>query len=212
MAHTRAMVGHRSRVIQPQSGRVEPRCRGLAKNTAGDIVLILAKRREWLCSTARGNSSVTQLAHNSANPGSEVERLRFRSILVVTYGRARLLLVPSMWWESGPRVIVEALLNGIPVIGSDSEGIAEVLGEGGQIFDVPAEYRQAPYARLFDENFIRTIADKICRYYDDERYYQQASARAREEYARQHNLERNGDALLACIQQCLQTRAQGARS
>ena len=54
------------------------------------------------------------------------------------YGRARVLMVPSLWWESGPRVIVEALLNGIPVIGSNSGGIPEVLGRGGQIIDIPA--------------------------------------------------------------------------
>ena len=53
------------------------------------------------------------------------------------YARARVLLVPSLWWESGPRVIVEALSNGIPVIGSSSGGVPEVIGDGGIILDFP---------------------------------------------------------------------------
>ena len=43
----------------------------------------------------------------------------------------RILLLPSLWWENQPLVAVEAMINGIPVIGSDRGGIPEVLGGAG---------------------------------------------------------------------------------
>lgn len=123
------------------------------------------------------------------------------------YGRARLLIVPSVWWESGPRVIVEALLNGIPVIGSDSGGIPEVLGDGGEIFPIPQTYRQAPYTRLFPQDMVEVFAARICRYWDDEVFYQHASERALQAHAHAHNLEKNGVALKGLVERCLRQRA-----
>jgi glycosyltransferase involved in cell wall biosynthesis len=126
------------------------------------------------------------------------------------YGRARLLLVPSIWWESGPRVIVEALINGIPVIGSDSGGIPEVLGSGGEIISIPEHYRQAPYTRLLSRDVVEAFAARICRYWDDEQFYQKASEQALEAHTKMHDLERNGDALMALIEGCIRQGKSGA--
>jgi glycosyltransferase involved in cell wall biosynthesis len=41
------------------------------------------------------------------------------------YGKTRILLVPSLWAEARGRVVVEAMLRGIPVLASDIGGIAE---------------------------------------------------------------------------------------
>lgn len=60
------------------------------------------------------------------------------------YGRARVLLVPSLWKESGARVIVEALMNGIPVIATDSGGIPEMVGEGGIVIKLPKACHTPP--------------------------------------------------------------------
>jgi len=49
------------------------------------------------------------------------------------YQKTRVLLVPSIVEEGGPRVIREAQLNGIPVLGSPRGGIPEMVGEGGHI-------------------------------------------------------------------------------
>lgn len=124
------------------------------------------------------------------------------------YERARLLLVPSLWWESGPRVIVEALLNGIPVIGSNSGGIPEVLGDGGEIIDIPLEYREAPYAKPLPAEIVGEFAQRICIHFDDNARYREASARARAAHAKLHDLQANGDRLLSCFHRCLQTNDQ----
>jgi glycosyltransferase involved in cell wall biosynthesis len=40
------------------------------------------------------------------------------------------LIVPSLWMETGPQVVTEALLAGTPVIGSARGGLAELIEEG----------------------------------------------------------------------------------
>jgi glycosyltransferase involved in cell wall biosynthesis len=54
------------------------------------------------------------------------------------YGRTALLLVPSRCDDAFPRVIAEAHVNGIPVLGTRDGGIPESLGDGGEIFDLAA--------------------------------------------------------------------------
>jgi len=49
------------------------------------------------------------------------------------YRRTRVLIVPSVGEEGAGRVITEAQISGIPVIGSDRGGIPETVGEGGII-------------------------------------------------------------------------------
>lgn len=49
------------------------------------------------------------------------------------YAKTRILLVPSVVEEGGPRVVREAQLNGIPVLGSPRGGVPEMVGAGGII-------------------------------------------------------------------------------
>ena len=45
------------------------------------------------------------------------------------------LVVPSMWYENAPLVIYSALAAGIPVVGSNQDGIAEIIdGKNGLLF------------------------------------------------------------------------------
>lgn len=43
------------------------------------------------------------------------------------YRRASVLLIPSLWFENSPLVIYQAQAAGVPVVGSDSGGIPELL-------------------------------------------------------------------------------------
>jgi glycosyltransferase involved in cell wall biosynthesis len=47
------------------------------------------------------------------------------------YARSRVLLMPSVWEESFGRTVVEAQLNGLPVLASDRGALPEVVGPGG---------------------------------------------------------------------------------
>ncbi len=47
------------------------------------------------------------------------------------YAQARMLLMPSVWEESFGRTVIEAQLNGLPVLASDRGALPETVGEGG---------------------------------------------------------------------------------
>jgi glycosyltransferase involved in cell wall biosynthesis len=48
------------------------------------------------------------------------------------------LVVPSIWFENAPLVILEALLSGVPVIASDIGGMRELIRDGETGFHFPA--------------------------------------------------------------------------
>jgi glycosyltransferase involved in cell wall biosynthesis len=49
------------------------------------------------------------------------------------YAQTRILLVPSVMEEGGPRVAREAQLNRIPVLGSPRGTVPEMIGDGGRV-------------------------------------------------------------------------------
>ncbi len=54
--------------------------------------------------------------------------------------------MPSLWWENQPLIAIEAMINGIPVIGSDRGGIPETLGAAG--FCLPLPDRLTPASQV----------------------------------------------------------------
>jgi glycosyltransferase involved in cell wall biosynthesis len=77
------------------------------------------------------------------------------------YARTRLLLVPSVVEEGGPRVIREAQLNGIPVLGSPRGGVPEMIGDAGRIvaeYEVPAAWARAIRELLGDRDHYQHIS------------------------------------------------------
>ncbi|MEQ8717534.1 MAG: glycosyltransferase [Acidimicrobiales bacterium] len=63
-----------------------------------------------------------------------LELRRFTSRIADVYRDAKVLLVPY-GDDNRPRVVAEAQTNGIPVLGADRPGIAEVAGAGGVLVD-----------------------------------------------------------------------------
>jgi glycosyltransferase involved in cell wall biosynthesis len=51
------------------------------------------------------------------------------------YTNTEILLVPSIWEEPFGRVVLEAQINGIPVISSKRGGLPEAVGEGGVVVE-----------------------------------------------------------------------------
>jgi len=82
------------------------------------------------------------------------------------YKKTRILLLPSLWEEASARVIREAMINGIPVVASDTGGTREIVGRGGIII----------------KNFFN-INNWICniKKLDDSERYLQLSKRAKRE-------------------------------
>jgi glycosyltransferase involved in cell wall biosynthesis len=63
--------------------------------------------------------------------------------------KSRLLLAPSLWYEGFGLIVMEAMLRGLPVIASDSGGLAEAKQDTGFVVPVRAIERYEP---SFDEN------------------------------------------------------------
>jgi glycosyltransferase involved in cell wall biosynthesis len=54
------------------------------------------------------------------------------------FGQSRVLLMPSVWEESFGRTVVEAQLNGLPVLASRRGALPELVGDGGAVLDLEA--------------------------------------------------------------------------
>jgi glycosyltransferase involved in cell wall biosynthesis len=115
------------------------------------------------------------------------------------YGRARLLLAPSLWYESGGRVVAEALLNGIPAITTDNGGLPQMLSGAGHLLRLPDSLHQPPYNRLPDEDTLHQIVALIEQHYDDPHWYNALSEKARRTGAQRHSLKAGTDRLLTAL-------------
>ena len=77
--------------------------------------------------------------------GIDLSRLKNVRIMPSTpdprtfYAVTKLLLMPSLI-ESAGLVAMEAMTNGIPMLGSNRGGLPETIGDAGFLFDLPARY------------------------------------------------------------------------
>lgn len=68
------------------------------------------------------------------------------------FARTRVLLMPSVWEESFGRTVVEAQLNGLPVLASQRGALPELVGEGGCVLatEAPIEAWAQALRELYD--------------------------------------------------------------
>ncbi len=104
------------------------------------------------------------------------------------FGRARVLLAPSLWWESAGRVIAEAMLNGIPAIVPNRGGPLELMDDAGFKIDFPPACLEAPYTQLPGDALMTQVADVLVRFYEDEAFYQDYVQRALRVGQQRHGL------------------------
>jgi glycosyltransferase involved in cell wall biosynthesis len=96
------------------------------------------------------------------------------------YSRARVVLAPSLWRESGSRVLAEAMINAIPAIVTDRGGNAELIAQGGVLVPLAERYHEKPYTALLDPDDLERFVEVLLRMFDDEVEYDRYV-----EYARQ---------------------------
>ncbi|MEW4567465.1 glycosyltransferase [Tautonia sp. JC769] len=99
------------------------------------------------------------------------------------WGKTRVCLMPSLWWENQPLVAIEAMINGIPVIGSDRGGLPETLGDAGIVLPLPD--RLTPSTRtLPTAEEVAPWVEEVIRLWDDTAFFEEHRRRARQEASR----------------------------
>jgi hypothetical protein len=99
------------------------------------------------------------------------------------WGVTKVCLMPSLWWENQPLAGIEAMVNGIPVIGSDRGGIPETLGDAGVILPLPE--RLTPKTRdLPTPEEVAPWVEAVIRLWDDPIVYRDHRERALREAER----------------------------
>ncbi len=104
------------------------------------------------------------------------------------YQRARVLLTPSLWWESGARVLAEAMLNGIPAIVSNHGGSPGLIDDGGIVLDFPAACHEAPYQYIPTPTELQALFDAVVAFYDDQALYDDYVGRAQRVGREKHHI------------------------
>jgi glycosyltransferase involved in cell wall biosynthesis len=145
------------------------------------IAAVLAERRpdiRLLVVEGRSHTAWRQ------ETGIDLERLPNLSVMPSTadprefYAVTKFVLMPSLWNESFGLVAAEAMLNGIPVLGSNRGALPETIGDGGHLFDIPACYR--PETRIVPTAAeVEPWVETIIRLWDDAAYYERWSDAAR---------------------------------
>jgi len=114
------------------------------------------------------------------------------------FGNTRALLLPSLWHESGARVIAEAQLNSIPIVASNTGGSAELVGKGGRVFDLPDLVKDKKTEVHVTEADLRPWLDEIKRLWHDADYYADLCQLVEQE-ARQHDVLRNAERFVKAV-------------
>lgn len=123
------------------------------------------------------------------------------------YSRARVLVAPSLWWESSGRVLAEAMLNGIPALITNRGGMPEMIGNAGIAFDFPEECYKEPYQHLLSDDELQPLVDAVITFFDDENLYQDYVARARQVGEAKHHLDAATERLVNALSPLVQLRA-----
>ena len=119
------------------------------------------------------------------------------------YSRARIVLAPSLWWESGARVLAEAMLNGIPAIVTDHGGSPEMIEDGGIKLKLDPDLHQPPYQKIPKVELLAPLVERLIALYDDEALYRSYCERAAAVGRRKHDIERNTDRLIEVFEDVL---------
>jgi glycosyltransferase involved in cell wall biosynthesis len=91
--------------------------------------------------------------------------------------QTRVCLLPSLEWEKQPMIAVEAMANGIPVVGSDRGSLPETLGKAGIVLPLPDRLTAAT-TTLPGAEEVAPWVDAVIRLWDDREWYEEQRLRS----------------------------------
>lgn len=175
----------------------------LEQQRPGTVIEVVESRGNWEQLVRKVTSELKQPRSTLSNVVITANTDDMRPI----YGRARVLLAPSLWWESGARVLAEAMLNGIPALVSNHGGNPGMVEEGGILIDFPSECHQEPYDYLLNNDQVQAIVDRLLPLLDDDQAYQQMVENAYAVGQRKHHIDSSTKRLVQTFAPYLRRRA-----
>jgi glycosyltransferase involved in cell wall biosynthesis len=157
-----------------------------AAQTAADMRFLVVESRGKLADAVRKLNLPEWVLDN-------VTVLPRQDNMAEVYAQTKVLLVPSFWFETAGRVLVEANANGIPVIAADRGGIVETLGDAGRVLPIP-EQCMRDYWTMPSDAEIAPWWDELSKLWRASAYYQMQARKALA-VSQTHGLDVKTDAL-----------------
>jgi len=126
------------------------------------------------------------------------------------YAETKILLFPSFSDEASGRSIIEAQLNGIPILASQRGGIPENLNGGGFLFDIPERCAKSHIAVPTPEE-VQPWIDQLRLLLEDRKAYEEAQRRAFQA-ARDFKPENIVQRAIELFQELLKRKGLGVRA
>jgi glycosyltransferase involved in cell wall biosynthesis len=100
-----------------------------------------------------------------ANPQAEIRSWGNRAAVEQCFGEARVLALPSLWYETGGLVVHEALAHGVPGIVTDISGARDIVGNshGRVVPPGDVEALAAALRELEDDVVLRQLSEQAYR-------------------------------------------------
>lgn len=103
---------------------------------------------------------------------SNIVRVGLQQDMGRVFGMTRILLMPSLWHESGGRAAIEALSLGIPVISTNRGGLPETLGNAPIMLPVGPDLIENPKL-IPDDAEARPWLEALTKLITDQKFYEE---------------------------------------
>jgi glycosyltransferase involved in cell wall biosynthesis len=110
--------------------------------------------------------------HTGFSRLSNIVRIGLQQDMGRVFGMTRILLMPSLWHESGGRAAIEALSLGIPVISTNRGGLPETLGNAPVMLPVSATLIENPKL-IPDGDEAKPWLEALTKLVTDQKFYEE---------------------------------------
>lgn len=167
--------------IDPAQGKYIGFAGRMVAEKGVDVLVAAARKAELPLHLALG-ASENMAAHHSDGLITYLQT-RSRDDLAAFYRQARCLVVPSIWFETGPLVVGEAMGYGLPVVASNIGALAQMV-----------EHERT--GLLFETGNADDLARQLKRLWHDDALCRRLGAAAREHALRTVTAQAHGDAVM----------------
>jgi glycosyltransferase involved in cell wall biosynthesis len=130
----------------------------------GCVVLARAAARARMPLVVMGEGPALEQVRQ-ANPDVDIRRWGDRAAVDRCFADARVVALPSLWYETGGLVVREALARGVPAIVTTISGAADAVGDEHGLLVPPGDVDALTDAlrRMRDDSLVRRLSEQAYR-------------------------------------------------